>query len=222
MKAKSVSAREPVMGGAVAKPVKKRTEPEPAWEIARLFPPQGTWSEEDYLDLETNHLVEFSDGNIEVLPMPTVMHQLMVLYLYKRFDSFVESRQVGRVLVAPLKVRLRTGKFREPDILFLRRGKIARMGNQYWDTADLVMEVVSDDNRDHDLKKKRREYALAGIPEYWIVDPQNSTITVLTLNPRKDKQSYIVHGRFVPGARATSKTLPGFEVDVTAVFSQQP
>jgi Uma2 family endonuclease len=222
MKAKSASMREPIMGGAVAKSLKKMADPEPAWEIARLFPPQGTWSEEDYLDLATNHLVEFSDGNIEVLPMPTVMHQLMVLYLYKLFDSFVESRQLGRVLVAPLKVRLRTGKFREPDVLFLRRGKIARMGNQYWDTADLVMEVVSDDNRDHDLKKKRREYALAGIPEYWIVDPQDSTITILTLNPRKEKKSYIVHGRFAAGDRATSKTLPGFEVDVTAVFSQQP
>jgi Uma2 family endonuclease len=210
------------MGGSVAKPVKRKSEPEPAWEIAHLFPLQGTWSEEDYLELETNHLVEFSDGHIEVLPMPTVMHQLMVLCLYKLLDSFVESKKLGRVLVAPLKVRLRTGKFREPDIIFLRRGKIAGMGNQFWDTADLVMEVVSDDNPDHDLKKKRREYALAGIPEYWIIDPQKSTITVLILSPRSEKKSYIIHGRFAPGARATSKTLPGFEVDVTAVFSQHP
>lgn len=210
------------MGGAVTKPAKRRAEPEPTWEIAHLSPLQGTWSEEDYLELETNHLVEFSDGNIEVLPTPTVMHQLMVLYLYKLLDSFVESKKLGRVLVAPLKVRLRTGKFREPDIIFLRRGKIAGMGNQFWDTADLVMEVVSDDNRDHDLKRKRREYALAGIPEYWIVDPQKSTITVLVLNPRNERKSYIIHGRFAPGAMATSKTLPGFQVDVTAVFSQQP
>ena len=106
--------------------------------------------------------------------------------------------------------------------MFLRRGKIARMGNQFWDTADLVMEVVSDDNRQHDLKKKRREYAQAGIPEYWIVDPQKSTITVLILWSSKKKKSYIMHGRFAPGAKATSKTLPGFEIDVTAVFSQQP
>ena len=222
MKAKGASTRDPVTGGAVAKPPKRRAEPEPAWEIAHLFPLQGTWSEEEYLELETNHLVEFSDGNIEVLPMPTVMHQLIAAYLFKLLDRFVDKRRLGRVLFAPLKVRLRTGKFREPDVLFLRRGKIASMGNQFWDTADLVMEVVSDDNRDHDLKKKRREYALAGIPEYWIVDPQKLTITVLILSPRNEKKSYIIHGRFAPGAKATSKTLPGFEVEVTAVFSQQP
>ena len=47
-------------------------------------------------------------------------------------------------------------------------------------------------------------------------------LPVLILNPRKEKKSYIIHGRFAPGSRAASKTLPGFEVDVTAVFSQQP
>ncbi|MFN3333532.1 MAG: Uma2 family endonuclease, partial [Caldilinea sp.] len=50
-------------------------EAEPAWEVALLFPAQGAWSEEDYLYLDTNHLVEFSDGKIEVLPMPSDKHQ---------------------------------------------------------------------------------------------------------------------------------------------------
>ena len=56
----------------------------PAWEIALLFPPQGEWSETEYLALDTNHLVEFSDGCIEVLPMATIFHQRIVEYL---FDS---------------------------------------------------------------------------------------------------------------------------------------
>ena len=47
---------------------------EPAWQIATLFPNQGVWDEGDYLALTTNHLVEFSDGYIEVLPMPTMSH----------------------------------------------------------------------------------------------------------------------------------------------------
>jgi Uma2 family endonuclease len=209
---------------SIAKPVKEKekAEPEPAWDVARLFPPQGMWSEEEYLALETNHLVEFSDGFIEVLPMPTVIHQLITAYLFKLLDAFVESNRLGRVLFAPLKVRLRKGKFREPDILFLRREDLARMGNKFWDKVDLVMEVVSDENRDHDLVIKRQEYARAGIPEYWIVDPQKSRITVLTLDPQKKRKAYLVHGEFGRGDRATSKLLPGFEVDVKAVFSQTP
>jgi hypothetical protein len=50
----------------------------PTWEIAHLFPNQGTWTVDDYLALNTNHLVEFSDGLIEILPMPTEQHQLLV------------------------------------------------------------------------------------------------------------------------------------------------
>jgi Uma2 family endonuclease len=203
-------------------PARESADLEPAWDVALLFPPQGEWTEEDYLALNTNRLVEFSDGFIEVLPMPTVSHQLIAAFLFKLLDTFVESNQLGRVLFAPLKIRLRRGKFREPDIVFLKRGDVARMGNSYWKRADLVIEVVIEDDRDRDLKKKRREYAATGIPEYWIVDPVESKVIVLALDRRKKKRVYGVHGEFGLGARATSKLLPGFAVNVTSVFSQQP
>ena len=66
------------------KPDREAAEPEPAWDIARLFPPQGQWSEEDYFALDTNRLVELSDGFIEVLPMPTMVHQLIVVLSARR------------------------------------------------------------------------------------------------------------------------------------------
>ena len=43
---------------------------DPTWEVAYLFPSQGAWSVTDYLALETNHLVELSEGRLEVLAMP--------------------------------------------------------------------------------------------------------------------------------------------------------
>jgi len=78
------------------------------------------------------------------------------------------------------------------------------------------MEVVSDDEKDRkkDLHTKRREYAQAGIAEYWIVDPKTETITVLTL----DGAAYRLHGEFSLGTTATSALLPTFTADVTAVF----
>ena len=58
-----------------------------------------------------------------------------------------------------------------------------RIGEEYWEGADLVMEVVSRDaeSRKRDLLQKPLEYAEAGIQEYWIVDPRKSSIMVLTL-----------------------------------------
>ena len=189
--------------------------PEPAWEVARLFPEQGSWSEQEYLDLNGNRLVEFSHGSIEVLTMPTTAHQLMVLFLYEGLKAFVAPRNVGWPLVAPLRVRLWPGKIREPDVIFMLQEHSDRIGNEVWDGADLVMEVVSNDDRRRDLETKRFEYGRAGIPEYWIIDPQMNEITVLRL----EGERYVVHGEFKPGGRATSVLLSGFEVDVAATFA---
>jgi Uma2 family endonuclease len=204
------------------KPDRETIEPEPAWDIARLFPPQGQWSEEDYFALDTNRLVELSDGFIEVLPMPTTAHQLIAVFLLDVIRAFARSvtPKLGTALIASVPVRLWKNKFREPDIIFMLAEHASRIGNQYWDGADLVMEVVSDKNRPHDIKKKRVEYARAGIPEYWIVDPKKQTITVLVLKGRS--KTYAELGTFRKGQRASSKLLPGFTVDVTEALSQEP
>jgi Uma2 family endonuclease len=190
--------------------------PQPAWDIARLFPDQGAWSEDDYLALDTNHLVEFTDGHVEVLPMPKTSHQRMVQYLSNQLQAFASARNLGTTLFAPLRVRLRKNKYREPDVVFMLAAHADRIGEDYWDGADLVMEVVSADpeSRERDLGPKRKDYAAAGIPEYWIVDPQERTIVVLKLAGK----AYDVHGEYADGARAESASLAGFGVSVSDVL----
>ncbi len=207
------------MPPASSKTTRPGRHSEPAWDIAYLFPAQGQWTEEEYLALDGNRLVEFSDGYLEVLPMPTTSHQLLSSWLYGLFQAFVSSRNLGLVLYAPLRVRLRPGKYREPDIVFLARGHRARIGEDFWQGADLVVEVVSEDDksRRRDLTIKRREYARAGISEYWIVDPRQERITVLRLAGNR----YLVHGTFAKGTTATSLVLRGLEVDVAATFSRR-
>jgi Uma2 family endonuclease len=187
----------------------------PAWDIARLFPDQGQWSEGEYLALNTNRLVEFSDGVVEFLPMPTVFHQRIVALFYTALVSFVTAHRLGEVLFAPLRVQLWEGKFREPVLVFLKTENASRITRDYWIGADLVVEVVSDDDRRRDLEIKRGEYARAGIPEYWIVDPQFEKITVLAL----EGEVYVVHGEYPRGAEAESRLLPEFKLEVASVFS---
>ncbi len=198
----------------------RKREPEPTWEIARLFPAQGDWTEEEYFELDSNRLVEYSDGRLEFLPMPTIFHQLILQFLYKKLEAFVASKGLGTVVIAGYKVRLRAREYREPDILFIKAAHAARIKKQYCEKADLVMEVVSAKKRAHDIKKKRIEYAAAGIPEYWIIDPQKQTITVLVNNTRA--ATYTEHGVFPMGSKAKSKLLPGFTIDVTEALSQKP
>lgn len=191
------------------------TRGEPTWGIAQLFPCQGAWSEADYLGLDTNHLVELSDGCVEFLPMPTHVHQMIVALLYGLLKSFVDACDPGGVvLFAPLPMQLWPGKFREPDLLYMRsdhRSRIAR----YWNGADLVVEVVSENNSAHDRETKRTEYAQAAIPEYWVVDPIDRRISVYAL----DDKSYRLAGSYGAGDHASSVLLEGWKVAVDSILA---
>jgi Uma2 family endonuclease len=202
------------------KAIRPTSEPELTWEIARLFPAQGDWTEEEFFALENNHRVEYSDGFLEFLPMPTIFHQLILQYLYGELNSFASAAALGTVVVSGYKVRLRPGKFGEPDVIFIKTAHRSAIKGQYCEKADLVIEVVRGENRPHDSNTKRVEYAKAGIPEYWIIDPKQEQSTVLVLRSRQRKYTEI--GVLRKGTQAASKILPGFKIDVTTALSQKP
>jgi Uma2 family endonuclease len=187
---------------------------EPAWRIALLFPPQGSWTEADYLALDAGRLVEFERGCIEVFDMPSKEHQRIVQFVYRMLFAFVEAQILGEVFVAPLPVRLWEKKFREPDVLFVAKDRADYQG--YPEGADLVVEVLSDDpaSRRRDLVTKRDEYSKAEVSEYWMIDPQERQVTVGNL------QGGVYEVReYGDGDIARSIRLPGFELSVTAILN---
>jgi Uma2 family endonuclease len=191
--------------------------PDEAWKefVMDVLPSQGDWSDDAYLWLtdNTKRLVELTDGYLEILPMPTDHHQTILQFLFLAFHRFVEPRG-GKVHFAPLRLRIREGKFREPDMLLVLDADDPRRQDRVWSGADLVLEVVSPDGKKRDIKEKRADYAEGGVSEYWIVDPQEETIAVLTLQ----KGKYRVAGEYGRGESATSNLLAGFAVDVSAAF----
>jgi Uma2 family endonuclease len=96
----------------------------------------------------------------------------------------------------------------------MRHAHDARRQNRFWLGADLVVEIVSPDKPERDLIEKRHDYAEAHMPEYWIVDPRDETITVLRLENR----IYVEHGVFRRGSQAMSALLEGLQVEVSAIF----
>jgi Uma2 family endonuclease len=184
--------------------------------LGEILPSQGCWTEEEYLILtdHRNRLIEFTDGYLEPLPMPTDKHQSILKFLFLAFFHFVEVQRGGRVHFSPLRLRVRPGKFREPDLLLLLAANDARRQDRFWLGADLALEVVSEDKPERDLVDKRNDYADANVPEYWIVNPQTETITVLRLAG----DAYEEAGTYRRGESATSVLLPGFSVAVAEVF----
>jgi Uma2 family endonuclease len=190
---------------------------DPVWELALMRPRQGEWTEEEYLRIEETEFVELVDGCLEFLPMPTLFHQRIALFLRDLLNEHLKrTRTKAEVGVAPCPVKLWPLHAREPDVFVLMPGRVTD-AKRPPNGADLVAEIVSEgaEARQRDLVDKRRDYARAGVQEYWIVDPEAETITVLALG----KKRYRLHGEFESGDTATSVLLGGFSVSVAAVFA---
>jgi Uma2 family endonuclease len=128
--------------------------------------------------------------------------------------NHVWDHDLGEVFGAAVDVRLSPHNIVQPDICFISRPRLGIEREQYVDGApDLVIEVLSERTRGVDLVRKRALYEMAGVPEYWIVDLRNRTITVLTL----------VDGEYQGVAQSEgvvrSLVVPGFEVVIADVFA---
>lgn len=188
---------------------------EPAWEAAYMLPVQGSWNEEDFLKFHTNRMAELVNGRLEILPMPNLKHQRILRWLLAAIESAAPAGSV--TLFAPLPTRLFPGTIREPDLLYIAPENVPGPEVEYPSHLDLALEIVSrgTEARQRDYEDKRRDYARAGIAEYWIVDPQEDQITVLTLQDGL----YQEHGVFRIGDTASGLLLLELRIDVRAVLN---
>ena len=184
--------------------------------ILELFPRQGEWRDGDYFSLPGNRMVELVNGHVEVLPVPSLLHQFIARLVFLQMHGFVEQARLGIVMSAPTRVRISERHFREPDVLFVSQANSRRRQEQFWETADLVVEIISPDDPDRDFVDKRRDYAAAGIAEYWIIDPRKDSIQVLHL--RDGEYPEVI--KYVRTEHAVSRVLKGFRIDVEELFAK--
>jgi len=122
------------------------------------------WADEDTL-------AEWVDGEVVMYTPASKLHQDVAGFLTSVLRSLVELRHLGVVLSAPFQMKLEQG--REPDLLFVAREHLERLKETYLEgPADLVVEIVSPESVGRDRGEKFYEYERAGIPEYWLIDPQ--------------------------------------------------
>jgi Uma2 family endonuclease len=179
------------------------------------------WTEEEYLDHPGGCLIEFDHGRVERLPMPDEFHQSVSFNLQLALHNFVRPRKLGKVLAAPLPVKVSDQKYREPDVVF-RSAKAPKTDPEtakFWDSVTLAIEIMSRGSRSRtrDQVEKRKDYADAGIAEYWIVDLKKKEITVLNLR----RGEYVETAVYRVGDMARSSVLSPFEISVESVFSTE-
>ena len=187
-------------------------------QIARLFPRQGEWTEETFFMLpESNQIVELVNGEVIIMtPAPDDAHQSAVGELFFALKQYCKTHKTGIARIAPYDVRLKPGTIRQPDVLFIREENRKKIGDQYFDGGpDWVAEVISPGSRTADTVEKLKEYAQAGVPEYWLLDPRARTVMVYVL----DGEAYRLVKTYEAGEAVESVMLEGFGVQVYDIFS---
>ena len=145
---------------------------------------------EVFKNLPEGTLAELIDNVIYMSPTPVTNHQKILLTISRRLSERLDDVGKGQVIVAPFDIYLdETSNAVQPDIVvILSTNKNQPVPRGHFHGApDLVVEILSPGNRDHDLIKKKDLYERFGINEYWIVDPETKATIVYALELGKYK-----------------------------------
>lgn len=170
----------------------------------------------DFLALPEGTLAELIDGEILMSPGPFIRHQRIVFHLAKILDAFVSERKLGEVLVAPVDVHLPSADIVEPDIVFVSAANSGILQDWIRGVPDLLVEVLSTTRIERDRIIKRQLYARNGVPEYWIVDPDNKSVEIFVLAGFQYEPS----GFFQSDEMMNSILLPDLKFQVGDLFQK--
>jgi Uma2 family endonuclease len=149
------------------------------------------------------------DGVIYLASPENQDHNQLKLWLSIVVGQYVEQRNLGRVYADKFAYRLTEKTAPEPDLAFVSHERLHRVLNGYMDGApDLAVEIVSPDSVDRDYEDKRQRYEAAGLREYWIIDPMESTEVFLVRRETGFVEVFPENHVFL------SQVLPGFRLDV--------
>jgi Uma2 family endonuclease len=180
-------------------------------------PKQGEWTYDDYMKLlDDGRRYEILNGVLLLIPSPKDSHQKTVLRIAHYLLVNVEFAALGQVRMAPEDVILGPKNVFQPDVLVVLNEHLERLTEAgVMGAPDLTVEVLSPSTALDDRVDKHREYALAGVPEYWMVNPETKVVEVFVLEGKE----YRSLGEFGGKDQIPSLVLPGLPVHVEQFFT---
>ncbi|MDE2992594.1 MAG: Uma2 family endonuclease [Chloroflexota bacterium] len=175
---------------------------------------RSPWEQFDALPDDTK--AELIDGEL-VYAMPVnERHNATQLFIQTVLSLYVVKQGLGRVFADQFEMRLGLQRF-VPDASFVRTEHLDRvLPTRIEGPADLVVEILSPDSVARDRGVKLRDYAAAGVQEYWLLDPETERIEVYarqpdgTFAPLAPDRTGAIASQVVPGLRLQPEWLwPG-------------
>ncbi len=172
------------------------------------------WTYEDYAAIPPDLLRhEIIDGEHFVNPAPSVYHQRISGRLYVQLFLLITESGLGEVFDAPIDVQLSGHDVIQPDlVVVLEASRAIINASKIVGAPDLVVEILSPGTRDNDRTLKKQRYCRAGVPEYWIVDPDAHAVEQY----RWQAEAYELIGTETESVCWTR--LPDVTIDLTRVW----
>ena len=165
------------------------------------------------MDFGEHARAELIDGRIYMMSSPSTRHQVVLGNMFGQLYNHLAGKKC-KALLSPFAVRLNEDTEVQPDLVVIcDPNKLTRRGCN--GAPDLIIEILSPSTERHDRYTKFMLYMAAGVPEYWMVNPENNALTVCRLT-----DNGYVTTILNDTDNATINALPGFEMDLGAVFAE--
>lgn len=155
---------------------------------------------------------EIIHGEHFVNPAPNLYHQEVSRHIQFQLYTQIELTGQGKVINSPVDLQFSNHDIVQPDLVVVTiQNKHIMTPTKIKGVPDLLVEILSPSNPDHDLKTKRKLYEESGVPEYWIVFPDEHQVLQLVL----------VDGQYLESTESESITMkraPHATVDLTRVW----
>ncbi len=167
------------------------------------------------MDLDENFYYELINGNIVKKQAPKPSHQSASMELGTLLNVFIKEKQLGKLFASPIDVFFDDYNNTQPDLLFIKKERSFIVTNNGIEGApDLIIEILSPSTQSIDKREKFKLYQQFGVQEYWIVDPNNKSIDVFSLENNRYENLFVATDNEI----IQSQVLEGFSLDVSQIF----
>ena len=142
-------------------------------------------------------------------------HEWIFAWLLSILRQFTNHRNLGSVLGSRTAVKITANDGRLPDILFVRADNTDIIHKDaIYGVPDLVIEIISENDRPTDLIPLEADYCSLGVPEIVFIDPRKKRVRTLQKNATDYDETFLTAGRL------TFDAVPGFWIEVEWLFAE--
>jgi Uma2 family endonuclease len=169
-----------------------------------------------YNQITEQEKAEFIEGEIICHSPVKIEHNIAGKLLLILLQTYVSIKKLGFVGYEKILVKLTRNDY-EPDLCFFGNEKTKKFtkNQMFFPAPDFVVEILSESTEKRDRGIKFVDYALHGVKEYWIIDPETKLVEQYILHEQKFEffQKHSSHS-------IQSFEIEGFSIPINAIFDE--